>query len=219
MKTRFEIPVELGDYNIFAIDDFLRSIRTPEQCQKLIATVGYSAARRRAYETEHGLPSGAVELAMLAQDRRVKELGEKLNHRLGLSQAAPPTPQQLKAFYSDAESLTSGLRELYPEALRFLRNYGVLAQRNKRTYAGDYHFGNDYRILLANSCPGPFPASGPGGPVPFADLATYTYVLWWLYASVLEAVDVLIAAVSILLAIALAAVWLVVIAAPGLVIP
>ncbi len=216
MKTRFEIPVELADYNIFAIDDFLRSIRTTEQCQKLIQTVGYSAARRRAYETEHGLPSGAVELAMLAQDRRVKELGEKLNHRLGLSQASQPTPQQLKAFYYDVDSMASGLRELYPEALQFLKNYGALAQRNKRTYAGDYHFGNDYRILLANTCPGPGP---PPDPVPFADLATFQYVLWWLYASVLLAVDVLVAAVSVLLAIALLAVWLVAIAAPALVIP
>jgi hypothetical protein len=195
MNTRFEIPVELADYNIFAIDDFLRSIRTAEQCRKLIATVGYSAARRRAYESEHGLPSGAVELAMLAQDRRIKELGEKLTRRFGLSKASQPTPQQLKAFYYEVESVTSGLRELYPEALRFLKNYGVLARRNKRTYAGDYDFGNDYRILLANTCPGPSPSPSPSTSV-FQDLKTNPYVLYDTYFSFVFAVDVNIAAIS-----------------------
>jgi hypothetical protein len=162
MNTRFEIPVELADYNIFAIDDFLRSMRTVEQRQELIKKVGYSAAGRRAYETEHGLPSGAVELAMLAQDRRVKEMGENLRERFGLGGTSQPTPQQLKELYYEIASMTGGLRELYPEALRFLKNYGVLAQRNKRTYAGDYHFGNEYRILLCSTCPGPNPPQPPG---------------------------------------------------------
>ena len=213
MNTRFEIPVDLADYNIFSIDDFLRSIRTPERRQKLVETVGYSAARRRAYETGHGLPSGAVELAMLAQDRQVKELGEKLNQRLGLTGDSTPSPQQLKTLYYEVESMTTGLRELYPEALQFLKNYGALAQRNKRSYAGDYHFGNDYRILLASGCPGP----PPNPPNPYLAIDKSVLLLGWY--SVFIAADVIVAAVSVLLAIACLAVWLVAIVAPALIIP
>jgi hypothetical protein len=157
MTSRFEIPLDAAAYNLFAIDDYLRSIRTPEDRQKLIRSVAYSPMLRESYEREHGIPRGAVEVAMMAEDPRVKQLTEKLSEKFWVAVEQQTSPQELKQFYAEVESMSSGLRTLYPEAVEFLKQYGMLSQRNKRTYYGDYQFGNDYRILLANACPGPPP--------------------------------------------------------------
>jgi hypothetical protein len=157
MTRRFEIPIDPSAYNLFAIDDYLRSIRTAEDRQKLIRSVGYSPQLREAYERRHGLPRGAVEVAMMAEDSRVKELSEKFSQRFWVAVEQKASPQELKQFYLEVESMSSGLRALYPEAVEFLRQYGMLSQRNKSTFYGDYQFGNEYRIMLANTCPGPPP--------------------------------------------------------------
>src|SRR5262249_46881951 len=81
MNKRFEIPVEPAGFNTFAIDDYLRMIQTPEKRKEIIATVGYSPQLREAYEKTHGLPRGAVELAMLTEDTRFKQSNEKIVKR------------------------------------------------------------------------------------------------------------------------------------------
>jgi hypothetical protein len=157
MNSRFEIPIDASAYNLFAVDDYLRSIRTPEDRQKLIRSVGYSSRLREEYERRHGLPRGAVEVAMMAEDKRVKELSEKLSQKFWVAVEQKVSAQEMKQFYLEVESMSTGLRSLYPEAVHFLKQYGMLSQRNKRTFYGDYQFGNEYRIMLANTCPGPPP--------------------------------------------------------------
>ena len=157
MNGRFEIPIDSSAYNLFAIDDYLRSIRTAEDRQKLIRSVGYSPELREEYEQRRGLPRGAVELAMMAEDKRVKELSDKLSQRFWVGVEKNFTPQEVKQFYLEVDSMSAGLRALYPEAVQFLKQYGMLSQRNKSTFQGDYQFGNEYRIMLANTCPGPPP--------------------------------------------------------------
>lgn len=155
MNKRFEIPLQPGEHNLFAIDDYLRSIRTAEQRKTLISTVGYSTELRQAYETRHALPHGAVELAMMAEDKRVKELNDALAKRLSAAQADSFTPTQLKEFYLEVESKAAGLKTLYPEAMQFLLEYSALAQRNTASFRGDYRFSNEYKIILAQCNPNP----------------------------------------------------------------
>lgn len=154
MNSRFEIPIDSSAYNLFAIDDYLRSIRTREGRQKLIRSVGYSARLRAEYERRHGLPRGAVQLAMVTEDRRVQELSDKMSRKFVGAMEQKASPQEMKQLYLEVESLCTGLRTLYPEAVEFMKQYGMLSQRNKQTFYGDYQFGNEYRIMLANVCPG-----------------------------------------------------------------
>ena len=116
MNRRFEIPIDPVAYNLFAIDDYLRSIRTPEDRKKLIRKVGYSAELRDAYERKHGLPRGAVELAMMTEDRRVKEMSDKLAQRLAGRAGKEMSPQESRQLYLEVDSIMTGLRSLYPEA-------------------------------------------------------------------------------------------------------
>jgi hypothetical protein len=154
MSERFEIPLPQQDYNLFAIDDYLRSVGTSEGRKTLIEDAGYSAQAREAYERETGLPRGAVELAMMAEDPRVKQLQEKLNRQLG-GLSADDDPKQLRNLYLEVESITNGLQVLYPEAFDFIKQYAGMASRNKADFCGDYAFGNDYRIMKVNAVPPP----------------------------------------------------------------
>jgi len=187
MNNRFEIPIGTSQYNLFAIDDYLRSIRTPEERQKLIQSVGYSARMREEYEARNGLPRGAVEMAMMAEDRRVKELSEKLSNRIAAGVCDQLSAQEAKQFYLEVDSIMGGLRALYPEAISFLRQYGLMAQRNKATFYGDYQFGNEYRVMMANTCPGP-PPPDPCNPSSWwcTEVYVYTFTLavWFVSGAV-----------------------------------
>ncbi len=196
-NRRFEIPIDPSAYNLFAIDDYLRSIRTPEDRKKLIREVGLSAQARAAFERRSGLPRGAVELAMMTEDKRVQAMSEKLAQRLGDSAGKPMSPQDARKFYLEVDSIMSGLRTLYPEAIHFLKEYSALAQRNKTTFYGDYQFSNDYRIMLANTCPGPNPPDW-CSPTPWFCtqdyiLTTY-YAVWWIAGAVWYVAAFLVAA-------------------------
>jgi hypothetical protein len=182
MNNRFEIPIDSSAYNLFAIDDYLRGIRTSEDRQRLIRSVGYSPGLRDAYEKKHALPRGAVEVAMMAEDQRVKDLSEKLSQRYLGAVEQKMDPQEMKRFYQEIESMSSGLRTLYPEAVQFLKQYGTLSQRNKQTFYGDYQFGNEYRIMLANTCPGDPPSDPWWYTVVF--VWTWSLVAWQVFAAV-----------------------------------
>jgi len=91
---------------------------------------------------------------MVTEDKRVKELSEKISHKFMASMEQQASPQEIKQLYLEVESMCAGLRTLYPEAVEFMRQYAMLSQRNKQTFYGDYQFGNEYRIMLANTCPG-----------------------------------------------------------------
>jgi hypothetical protein len=186
MSDRFEIPIDASAYNLFAIDDYLRSIKTSEDRQKLIRSVGYSARLREAYETENGLPRGAVELAMMAEDPRVKDLSDKLSQKFWTAMEQKATPQDMKKLYLEVDSMCAGLRSLYPEAVQFLKQYGMLSQRNKTTFYGDYQFSNEYRIMLANTCPGPPPDDCNPSVWWCTEVLVYTWslVAWQVFAAV-----------------------------------
>jgi hypothetical protein len=207
MNRRFEIPIDPVAYNLFAIDDYLRNIRTSEDRKQLIRKVGYSANLREAYERKHGLPRGAVELAMMSEDRRVQEIGDKLSKRLAGRAGKEMSPQETKQLYLEVDSIMTGLRALYPDAVHFVKEYSALAQRNKTTFYGDYHFGNDYRIMVANvqrvavTCPGPPPPDW-CSPTPW--FCTESYILtsylaaWWIAGAVWYIAAVFVFALALL---------------------
>jgi hypothetical protein len=197
---RFEIPIDTSEYNLFAIDDYLREIGTPEGRRKLIGAVGYSARLRERYEKKHGLPRGAVELAMMAEDKRVKELSDKIAKRLTETAPEKVTPQEAKAFYLEVDSMMVGIRTLYPEAMQFVKEYATLSQRNKLSFRGEYHFSNDYKILQAAACPGPPPDPCTPSPWWCTEVFVYTWslVAWaiFLAGAISLVVAVFVAAVA-----------------------
>ncbi len=194
MNTRFEIPVEPNGFNAFVIDDYLRMIQTPERRQSLIATVGYSPQLREAYEKSRGLPRGAVELAMLTEDRRFKSWNEKIVKRFTGKDPGSLDQKQISEALMEVQSMGQGLQALYPEAVHFLMQYNALAQRNKASFRGDYRFTTDYKIILAQ-CSSPWWYTN-------ARVYTDTNVVWNANVAAYQQVAVLL-----WLALAVAAAW------------
>jgi hypothetical protein len=155
MNKRFEIAVEPNGFNAFLIDDYLRMIQTPEKRKEIITTVGYSPQMREAYEKSHNLPRGAVELAMMTEDRRFKEWNERITRRLTGRDPGSLDQTEMKHALMEVQSLGQGLQSLYPEAVHFLMHYNSLAQRNKASFRGDYRYTTDYKVILAQ-CSSPW---------------------------------------------------------------
>ena len=155
MNKRFEIPVEPGRFNTFAIDDYLRGIQTPDKRRQIVATVGYSPQLREAYEKSHCLPRGAVELAMMAEDSRLKAWNEKIVKQFTGKDPGSLDQGKINEALMEVQSMGQGLQALYPEAVHFLMQYNALAQRNKASFRGDYRFTTDYKIILAQ-CSSPW---------------------------------------------------------------
>lgn len=153
MKQRFEMPVEPQGYNLFLIDDYLRSLRSHEERMKLINTYGYSAEKRDEFERSHGLPHGAVELALVCEDRQLQELNTMLNTKLAKLQEEHAPPEKTKELFTEISSRAAGVRSLYPEAFQFLSQYSALSKRNASAFRGDYRFSNEYKILEADCSP------------------------------------------------------------------
>jgi hypothetical protein len=153
MNQRFEIPVEPHGYNIFLIDDYLRTIRSHEERLKLIRTVGYSADKREEYERARGLPHGAVELALMCEDRQIGELNNFVNKRLNVLYEHKASPAEINDALLDVGSRTAGIRSLYPEAFQFLTQYNSLARRSASSFKGDYRFNNEYKLMQVDCSP------------------------------------------------------------------
>ena len=158
MSQRFEIPVSvdetLSQINLFAVDDYLRSIQSESDRKKLISRVGYSATKRAAYEKKHQLPRGAVEVAMMMDDRRFKQLNTMLAQQLAQASSEGAKPEVLAKFYQEASSMSMGLAQLYPDAQDFFLQHWLLSQRNHRHFLGDHRFSSEYRMQLVSSwCP------------------------------------------------------------------
>jgi len=202
MNSRFEIPISAAEFNLFAVDDYLRSIGTAEARQGLIRRVGYSAEKRSAFEADAGLPRGAVELAMMVEDQRVKDLSERLSRELAHGMAKQVDPQETRRFYLEVDSIMNGLQALYPDAIRFLKQYGVMAQRNKATFYGDYQFGNNYRIMMVNALP---PKPDPCNPNAWWCTESYVYTwslaVWQVFGAIW--LSVLLIAMAIALPVAI----------------
>jgi hypothetical protein len=120
---------------------------------KLISTVGYSAEKRDEFERSRGLPRGAVELALVCEDRQLQELNAMLNEKLNKLQADKAPPEQINELFKEISSRAAGIRSLYPEAFQFLSQYTALAKRNASAFRGDYRFSNEYKILKTDCSP------------------------------------------------------------------
>ncbi|HZV36456.1 MAG TPA: hypothetical protein VFB72_17905, partial [Verrucomicrobiae bacterium] len=153
MKQRFEMPVEPQGYNVFLIDDYLRSLRSHEERMKLITTHGYSAEKRGEFERERGLPRGAVELALVCEDKQLKELNATFRERLSKLQAENGPPEKMTELLTEIASRAAGVRALYPEAFQFLSQYTALARRNASAFRGDYRFNNEFKVLKVDCSP------------------------------------------------------------------
>ncbi len=153
MNQRFEIPVEPHGYNVFLIDDYLRTIRSHEERVKLINTVGYSAEKREDYETTRGLPHGAVELALLCEDRQILEINEFVNTKMNGLYERKATVAEINEALMDVNSRSAGVRALYPEAFQFLIQYTSMARRNASAFRGDYRFSNEYKLMKVDCSP------------------------------------------------------------------
>jgi hypothetical protein len=153
MKQRFEIPVEPHGYNVFLIDDYLRTIRSHDERIKLINTVGYSEEKREAYERERGLPHGAVELALMCEDRQIAELNTFVNQKMNILYEQKASREEINAALMEVGSRSIGIRALYPEAFQFLVQYNSLSRRNASAFRGDYRFGNEYKMMQVDCSP------------------------------------------------------------------
>jgi radical SAM superfamily enzyme YgiQ (UPF0313 family) len=153
MNQRFEIPVEPQGYNIFQIDDYLRSLRSHEERVKLINSVGYSAEKREEFERSRGLPHGAVELALVCEDKQIAELNQMVNKKMNRLYEEKASPEQINEAFTEIGSRAAGIRALYPEAFQFLMQYTSLAKRNAASFRGDYRFNNEYKIIQADCSP------------------------------------------------------------------
>jgi hypothetical protein len=156
MKKRFEIPLTeddgLKEINLFAVDDFLRSMASADARRKLILTAGASRERRQAYEEKHGLPHGSVELAMLMEDKRFRELDRWLRNRLPELADKNTKPEAIEEIYRLSFSLGRGLKQLYPDAADFMLQYSVLSHRNRQRFMADFGFSNEYKLQMAEFC-------------------------------------------------------------------
>ncbi|MEI6076260.1 MAG: hypothetical protein WCS94_11835 [Verrucomicrobiota bacterium] len=164
-KQRFEIPIEPEECNLFAIDDYLRSIQSSAERQKLIRTVGISAETREKYEREHGLPRGAVELAVMAEDKRIAVLNDVLVKKLCALQNSEATQDAVKEMYMEIGSKAAGIRALYPEAMHFLMQYSAMTRRTAAAFRGDYRFGNEFKIIQVQCAPSPNAQANSSSPV------------------------------------------------------
>lgn len=153
MRQRFEIPMEPQGYNVFLIDDYLRTIRSHEERLKLIRTVGYSAEKREEYERKRGLPRGAVEMALMCEDRQIGELNALVNQKMNKLYEKKATPTEVNEAFMEVASRTVGIRALYPEAFQFLMQYNSLAKRNAASFRGDYRFNNEFKIMQVDCSP------------------------------------------------------------------
>jgi hypothetical protein len=153
MNQRFEIPVEPHGYNVFLIDDYLRTIRSHEARVNLINTVGYSAEKREEFERVRGLPHGAVELALMCEDRQVGELNAYVNKKLNILYEQKASPAEVNDALMEVGSRSVGIRALYPEAFQFLVQYNSLSRRNASSFRGDYRFNNEYKLMRVDCSP------------------------------------------------------------------
>jgi len=156
MKKRFEIPLTeedgLREINLFAVDDFLRSMASAEARRKLILTAGASRESREAYEKKNGLPHGSVELVMLMEDKRFRELDRLLRSRLPELSDRNTKPEVIEEIYRLSFSLGRGLKQLYPDAADFMLQYSVLSHRNRQRFMADFGFSNEYKLQMASFC-------------------------------------------------------------------
>lgn len=156
MRKRFEIPLTPGDglseINLFAVDDFLREMATPEARQALIAGAGASRQTRSEYEKRHGLPHGSVELVMLSEDKRIRELDALIRERMPALLDKNAKPEVLEELYRHAFSMGRGMQQLYPDASDFMLQYSVLTQRNRQRFTADYGFSNEYKLQMVEWC-------------------------------------------------------------------
>ncbi len=154
MKKRFEIPLSTTDgldgINLFAVDDFLRAMNNSAARRELIMKVGGSARSRSSYEKSQGLPYGAVELVMLMEDKRVRELHQVMLEKMTQLFEKDSRAGAVEEIYKQTLSVTRGLQQLYPEATDFMLQYAALSQRNRRRFMGDYAFGNEYKLQLVD---------------------------------------------------------------------
>ena len=156
MKKRFEIPLAPGDglsgINLFAVDDFLREMGTTHARRELILKVGASRESCAAYEKAHGLPHGAVELVMLSEDKRFKEMDKLIMSRMPVLFEKNTPPEVLEELYRESFSLGRGLQQLYPDASDFMMRYSLLMQRNRHRFMGDFGFSNEYKLQMVEWC-------------------------------------------------------------------
>jgi len=174
MIQRFEMPVASPNYNTFLVDDYLRSLRSPEERVKLINTYGYSEEKREEYERQSGLPHGAVELALVCEDKQVAELNVLVREKITRLYEEKASPAQIKAALDDMNiaSRAAGIQALYPDAFRFLMQYNAQCQRGAASFRGDYPFSNEYKITQVDCSPSSASSVSADGPCGWAAEAT-----------------------------------------------
>jgi len=146
-KDRLIIPVEGPEINGFEVDDFLRLIHNPIARKRLAAEYGGSFAAAEQYEKSHGLPRGAIQLALLTDDERVQKMFQAIGAKILAAQESQD-PQKLKEAVKEGTSISQGIQRLYPQAMDFIISYRKLVEQSQEAYIGDY---KTYKIACSNS--------------------------------------------------------------------
>jgi hypothetical protein len=128
---QFIDPIDPQRYNVFAIDDYLRTIANPAARERLIHDHGLDPEVMSRYEDENDLPRGAFELAVMLSDLRVQQMTDEMT-KLTLASVDKP---ELKVELAQKDfTMRRGLIALYPRAMHFLTQYeGKLAAGSGRS--------------------------------------------------------------------------------------
>ncbi|MBX7157445.1 MAG: hypothetical protein K1X66_03560 [Verrucomicrobiae bacterium] len=128
----FVMPINPKDFNLFAVEDFLRQIHDSKQRKALIKSAGYSPEARAAYEKQNSLPIGAIELAIMTDDTSLQDRGNQISYKLIASRENPQL--QMRAL-EEAASFSYGLAKRYPQAMRFMTRYNAELYSQRKLYA------------------------------------------------------------------------------------
>jgi hypothetical protein len=129
MSDKFLMEIDgVPDFNVLAIDDYMRRINDEQTRRELIRECGGTPDAIREFEQIHDIPSGAFELAIMLEDPRVRDMNSKIISRYA-DIAQVHDQVKMAQYHHEMMSFYSGLSKLYPNAIRFLSQYQILTAR------------------------------------------------------------------------------------------
>jgi hypothetical protein len=114
-------PARVGvSADIVAIESLFMSLTSEAMRDALLLEAGSSPESHRAFETKHGLPTGAVELVLLTADKtfadKTRNAGQKLL-------ASKRTKEDIDEYVFESLALIDTMSKAYPNAYALLAKY------------------------------------------------------------------------------------------------
>ena len=129
-RKPIKIPLVLNKLDVFAIDDYLRSVNDPVLRKTLIAEYGGSPEKIREFEQSKSLPEGAFELLLLQEDPEFAAFnGDVLKDYM----SKLTNPDQRLRLKQQIKDMNIKMRPKFPRAYAFLQAYAkCVAEASER---------------------------------------------------------------------------------------